>query len=67
MTLCSAKKVTKSQGRLVLPGFESYYKFTWEKMISTHIRCVGSGIKYIVSLTLLLVNCNDITSRIFDQ
>ena len=46
-----------------LKGFESYYKFTREKMIGICLLC---GERREISLTFLLVNCHDVTGRIFD-
>ena len=46
-----------------LNRFDSYYKFTREKMIDIILCRERSEI----SLTVLLVNCHDITSRIFDR
>ena len=47
---------------LRLNGFGSYYKFTWEKN-DCQMLCQE---RREISLTLLLVNCHDLTSSIFD-
>ena len=46
-----------------LNRFESYYKFTREKMIDIML-CRE---RRQISPTVLLVNCHDVTSRIFDR
>ena len=46
-----------------LNRFDSYYKFTREKMIDIMLCRERSEI----SLTVLLVNCHDVTTRIFDR
>ena len=46
-----------------LNGIESYYKFTWEKS-DWHMLCWE---RHEISLTVRLVNCHDITGRIFDR
>ena len=53
---------------LFLPEwFELYYKLTLEKKWLTYtVCCVGSGVNNL-SLTVLLVNCQNVTSRIFDR
>ena len=46
-----------------LNRFESYYKFTREKMIDIML-CRE---RRQISPTVLLVNCHDVTRRIFDR
>ena len=46
-----------------LNGFESYYKFTREKN-DWHMPCRD---RREISLTVLLVNCHDVTGGIFDR
>ena len=46
-----------------LNGFESYYKFTGEKN-DCHMPCRE---RREISLTVLLVNCHDVTGGIFDR
>ena len=46
-----------------LHGFESYYKFTGKKKRLTML-CRE---RREISLTVLLVNCHDVTGRIFDR
>ena len=46
-----------------LNGFELHYKFTREKT-DRHMLCWEQR---EISLTVLLVNCHDVTGRIFDR
>ena len=53
-----------------LNGFESYYKFTREKGLTYAALGVVLNIRHVPScktLTLLLVNCHDVTGGIFDR